>query len=63
MTSFLPDTHSEPLLKVLHRTVQHFLRQSCDFLMNGKLQLFDRAWSVCVHSRLEVSPQKKVVNL
>ena len=28
MTSFLPDTHSEPLLKVLRRTLQHFLRQS-----------------------------------
>ena len=24
MTSFLPDTRSEPLLKVLHRTLQHF---------------------------------------
>ena len=42
MTSFLPDTHSEPLLKVLHRTLQHFLRQSCDFLTNGKFQLFVR---------------------
>ena len=40
MTSFLPDTHSEPLLKVLHRTLQHFLQQSCDFLMNGKFQFF-----------------------
>jgi hypothetical protein len=58
MTS-LTDGHSEPLLKILHRTLQHFLRQSCDFLTNGKFQLFDRAWSVCVHSRLEVSPPKK----
>ena len=42
MTSFLPDTRSEPLLKVLHRTLQHFffLRQSCDFLTNGNFQLF-----------------------
>ena len=55
----LPDTHSEPLLKVLHRTLQQFLRQSCSFLTNGKFQLFDRAWSVHVHSWLEVSPQKK----
>ena len=59
MSSFLLDTHSEPLLKVLHRTLQHFLWQSCNFLTNGKFQLFDRAWSVRVHSRLEVSPQKK----
>ena len=59
MTSFLPDAHSEPLLKVLHHTLQHFLQQSCDFLTNGKFQLFNRAWSVHVHSRLEVSPQKK----
>ena len=40
MMSFLPDTHSEPLLKVLHRTLQHFLWQGCDFLTNGKFQLF-----------------------
>jgi hypothetical protein len=40
MTSLLPDTHSEPLLKVLHSTLQHFWRQSCDFFTNGKFQLF-----------------------
>ena len=57
MTSFLPDTHSEPLLKVLHRTLHHFLRPCCDFLTNGKFELFDGAWSDRVHSRLEVSPQ------
>jgi len=62
MTPFLLDTHSEPLLKVLHRMFQHLLQKSCDFLTNGKFQLFDRAWSVRVHSRLEVSPQKKVAN-
>jgi hypothetical protein len=39
MTSFLPDTHSEPLLKALHCTLQHFLWQSCDFLTNGEFQL------------------------
>jgi hypothetical protein len=39
MTSFLPDTHSKPLLKVLQRTLQRFfLRQSYDFLTNGKFQ-------------------------
>jgi len=59
MTFFLPNTHSEPLLKVLHRTLQHFLRQSCDFLTNENFHLFDCAWSNRVHSRLEVSPQKK----
>jgi len=59
MTSFLPDTHSKLVLKVLHRTLQHSLQQSCDFLTNGKFQLFDRAWSVRIHSRLEVTPQKK----
>jgi len=37
MMSFLPDTHSEPLLKVLHLTLQHFLRHSYDFLTNGKI--------------------------
>jgi len=58
MTSFLPNTHSEPLLKVLHRTLQHFLRQSCDFLTNGKFQIFDCSCSNRVHSRLGVSPQK-----
>ena len=57
MMSFLPDTHLEPLLKVLHRTLQHFLRQCCDFLTNGKFEPLDCAWSVRVHSRLEVSPQ------
>ena len=57
--SFLPDRQSKPLLKVLHRTLQHFLRQSCDFLTNGKFQLFDRTWSVRIHSRLEVSPPPK----
>jgi hypothetical protein len=31
MTSFLLDTHLEPLLKVLLRTLQHFLRQGCEF--------------------------------
>ena len=40
MTSFLLDTHSEPLLKVLHHVLQQFLRHSCDFLTNGKFQLF-----------------------
>jgi len=40
MRSFLPDTHSEPRLEVLHRTLQQFLRHSCDFLTNGKFQLF-----------------------
>ena len=51
---FLPDTYSEPLLKVL---LQHILQQCCDLLMNGKFELFNRVWSVRVHSRLEVSPQ------
>jgi len=59
MTSFLQDTHSEPLLNVLHRMLQHFLQHSCDFLTNGKFQLFDRAWSVREYPTLEVSPQKK----
>ena len=36
MTSFLPDAHSEPILKVLHRMPQRFLLHSCDFLTNGK---------------------------
>jgi len=52
-------THSEPLLKIRHRTLQHFLRHSCDFLTNGKFQLFDNARSVRVRSTLQVSPQKK----
>jgi hypothetical protein len=43
MTSFLPDAHSEPLLRALHRTLQHFLQQICDFLTNGKFQLFQCA--------------------
>ena len=53
MTSFLPDTHSDRLVKVLHRTLQLFLQHSCD-LTNWKFQLFDRARSVRVHSTLEV---------
>jgi hypothetical protein len=53
MTSFLPDTHSDRIVKVLHRTLQLFLRHSCD-LTNWKFQLFDRARSVRVHSTLEV---------
>ena len=58
--SFLLDTHSEPLLKVLHHMLQHFLQHSCDFLTNGKFQLFGRAWSVRVHSTLEVPHKKKL---
>ena len=54
MTSFLPETHSEHLLKVLHRTLQHFFAAVLRFLDEW---LFDRAWSVRVLSRLEVTPQ------
>jgi len=60
MTSFFSDTQSQPLIKVLLRKLQHFLRHSCDSLGNGKFQLFDRAWSVRVHSTLEVYPQKRI---
>jgi hypothetical protein len=59
MTSFLLDTHLEPLLKILHRILQHVFQHSCNFLTNGKFQLLDCSWSVRVHSCLEVSPQKK----
>jgi hypothetical protein len=61
MTSFLLDTHLEPLLKILHRILQHAFRHSCDFLTNGKFQLLDRSWSVRVHSCLEVKGKGKVV--
>jgi hypothetical protein len=59
MTSILLDTHLEPLLKILHRILQHVFWHSWDFMMNGKFQLLDHSWSVRVHSCLEVSPQKK----
>ena len=69
MTSFLPDTHSEPLQKALHRTLQHFLWQSCDFLTNGKFQLFvtdpvilnaSTHWSIVFQSG--IAPQRSTLN-
>jgi hypothetical protein len=46
MTSFLPATHLEPLLKVPHRTLQHFLRQGCrpggfPFMTSGSSKCFN----------------------
>ena len=46
MTSFLPDTHSEPLLKVLHHTLQHFFAVELRFLDEWKVSaLRDRSGS------------------
>jgi len=69
MTSFLPDTHSEPLLKVLHRMHQHFLWQCCNFLTNDKFELFDHAWSVlnasthrCIVFWSGIAPRRTTLN-
>jgi len=40
MTS-LPDTNLDPLLKVMHSFLQHFIRHSFIFLTNGILQVID----------------------
>ena len=46
MTSFLPDTHSVPLLKVLHRTLPTFFAAELRFLHEWKVSaLRDRSGS------------------
>ena len=46
MTSFLPDTHSVPLLKVLHRTLPTFFAAELRFLDERKVSaLRDRSGS------------------